>query len=318
MPQSPMISVVVPARDAAKTIRRTLECLAGQDVDPGTFEVIVVDDASSDATALVARESAAAPLVIQNEVALGPGAARNAGVAAAQAPLLAFTDADCFPRPDWLRRGIEALRSADLVQGAVRPDESVERRPFDRSIWVGGEVGLYETANLLVRRELFEELGGFEDWLEARLGKPLAEDVWFGWRARRAGARTAFCGEAMVHHAVFRRGPFAYVRERARLTYFPDIVEKMSELRREFLWHRWFLNRRSAAFDLASVAALGALAMRSPLPLVATVPYALELYRSARPWGRRAPIVAVTGVAADAVGAAALLAGSVRRRAPVL
>lgn len=60
---------------------------------------------------------------------------------------------------------------------------------------------MYETANLLVTRELFDRIEGFEDWLPARLGKPLAEDVWFGWRARRAGARTAFCSEAIVHHA---------------------------------------------------------------------------------------------------------------------
>ena len=311
------VSVIVPARDAAKTLTETLEALAAQDLDR-PYEVIVVDDASVDGTAELAASAPGPVTLLRHERPLGPGPARNTGAARARSGALAFTDADCRPRPDWLRNGLEALENAELVQGAVRPDPAVEPRPFDRSVWVGAEVGLYETANLFVRRDVFERLGGFEDWLGARIGKPLAEDLWLGWRARRGGARIAFCETALVEHAVFRRGPISYVAERARVTYFPDIAEKVPELRSELFFGRLFLNRRTAAFDAAGVGTVTAAALSSPLPLAAAVPYVWIAARSARRWGRRAPMVAAVEVAADAVGLVALAAGSARRRTVVL
>ncbi|HEY8467036.1 MAG TPA: glycosyltransferase family A protein [Solirubrobacterales bacterium] len=315
---SPRVSVIIPAHNAAATLGRTLRALAYQDIEE-PFEVIVVDDASADETAAVAAQAAVEPRVVRHDRPLGPGPTRNTGAEEAAGEFLAFTDADCFPTQSWLREGVAALEGADLVQGAVRPDPDAEPQPFDRTVWVVAEVGLYETANLFVRRELFERLGGFEDWLSARIGKPLAEDVWLGWRARRAGARTSFAPQALVHHAVFRRGALEAARERLRTTYFPDIVEKVPELRETLLWRRWFLSRRSAEFDLAAAGALVALLARSPLPLVAALPYARSLTNSARRWGRRrAPRVALGELLGDAVAAGALIAGSVRRRTPVL
>jgi glycosyltransferase involved in cell wall biosynthesis len=310
------ISVIIPARDAEATLGATLTALADQDLDL-EYEVVVVDDGSRDGTAAVA-EAAAGVRVIRQAPA-GPGPARNRGASAASGRLLAFTDADCVPTQGWLRAGVAALEGADLVQGTVRPHPDEVLRPLDRTIWVNGRVALYETANLLVTRELFDRLGGFEDWLGPDvLGKPLAEDVWFGWRAHRAGARIAFSEDALVHHAVFARSAPEYVAERLRLLYFPAIVERIPELRRELLFGRVFLNRRTAAFDAAVGGGLTAVATRSRLPAVAALPYAWMLLRGAARWRRRAPEAAVVALAADAVGAGALVAGSVRRRTPVL
>jgi glycosyltransferase involved in cell wall biosynthesis len=317
------ISVIVPARNAAATLPRTLAALAAQDLDR-PYEVIVVDDGSADRTAELA---AAAPgVVVVRESGVGPGPARNAGVACAVSPLLAFTDADCVPRTGWLGAGLAALEDADLVQGTVIPDPSAARGPYDRTISVGREYGLYETANLFARGELFERLGGFHDPLRARLGKPLGEDVWFGWRARRAGARVAFSEAAVVEHAVFARSRRAYVGERLRLVYFPQMVALIPELRERFLWRRWFLGRRNAAFaggagGLVSSGIAAALSAPLPLvlaPLLAWVPYARIAVSEAAGWRRRAPDVLATGVAADLVGFAALLAGTLRSRTPVL
>ena len=310
------ISVIIPAHNAARTLGRTLASLERQDVDEA-YEVVVVDDGSEDETAAIAERSDGVRAVAHPQP-LGPGPARNTGVEAARGSMLFFTDADCYPSPDWLRRGLEAIGTADLVQGAVRPDAAVSPEPFDRSVWVGSEFGLYETANLLVRREWFDRVGGFEDWLGARIGKPLAEDLWLGWRVRRAGGRTAFSDAALVEHAVFRRSPRAYVAERVRVTYFPDIVRKVPELRREFLFGRVFLNRRTAAFDLA-LAGVGVAAVAgSPLALVTAIPYVLMTARILRRWGRRGPLAATAEVVADVVGFGALLAGSVRARSVVL
>jgi GT2 family glycosyltransferase len=189
--------------------------------------------------------------------------------------------------------------------------------PFDRSLWVEGESGLYETANLFVRRDLFERLGGFEVWLEPEVGKPLAEDVWLGWRARRAGARTAFCPDAVVHHAVIARDPWEYVTDRRRLVHFPAIAALVPEVRDSLFFANWFLSRRSAAFDGALVALAAAAGGRSRLAALGAAPYAWTIARRSLESGSQAPLVAAVEVAADAVGLVSLVRGSLRSRAPV-
>jgi glycosyltransferase involved in cell wall biosynthesis len=311
---APAVSVIVPARNAAGTIGETLAALTRQDVGE-PYEVVVVDDGSDDETAAIAGRAGGAVRVVRSE-GRGPGPARNTGVTASTSPVLAFTDADCVPTPGWLQAGMAALRESDLVQGRVEPDPGAQLGPFDHTVWVAGESGLYETANLFVRRELFERLGGFEDFLGARIGKPLAEDLWLGWRARRAGARTAFSSEALVHHAVLPRGPAGYVGERLRLVYFPAIAQRVPELRDSLFFGHVFLTRRSAAFDLAVAGVAMAALKRSPLALFAAAPYAVQLARYGRRW-RSARVAAVEG-GADAAGFAALVWGSVRSRSPVL
>ena len=308
----PAVSVVVPAHDAEATLARTLEALAAQELDV-PHEVIVVDDGSSDGTAGVAARAAGPVRLIRQQPALGAAAARNRGAAEASGAVLAFTDADCFPTAGWLAAGLRCLERADLVVGAVRPEWGVAAGPFDRSLTVERETGLYETANVLVGRELFERLGGFEAWIHDR-GRPLSEDTWLGWRARRAGAATAFCPDALVEHAVLPRGARAYVEEHLRRRHFPGMVERIPELRDQFLYARWFLSPRTAAFDAALAAGLVALATRSRLPLVACLPYARHVVRRVRPYRKRAPLVAAVDALADATGLAALVAGSVSRR----
>ena len=281
---APRVAVVVPARDADATLPRTLAALDAQRGAPA-FEVHVERDERGE----------------------GPARARNAGVAATSAPWIAFTDADCFPEPDWLARGAAALEEADLVQGAVLPERAPG--PFDRTVWVRDAHGLFETANLLVRRSLFEQLGGFESWLAPRGGgKELGEDVLFGWRARRAGARVAFAPDAVVRHAVLARGPHAFVRERDRLAAFPALALRIPELRSTLFHRRLFLSERSLALDAAL---LGLVAGR---PLLA-VPYARHVLRDRRSLGGR---VAAARAVADAAALGALARGSRQARSPLL
>jgi GT2 family glycosyltransferase len=184
---------------------------------------------------------------------------------------------------------------------------------------VSGPSGLFEAASLFVERGLFERVGGFGRGLEAADEAPFGEDALFGWAARRAGAVAGFCGDAVVYHAVTRRGIGGFVRERTRLEHFPGLVRDLPELREELCFWRFFLTRRSAAFDLAIAGALTALIARRRLPLVWTLPYVgLNTRESAR-WGMRlGPRVAVGTLLADGVGAVALGVGSLRSRTPLL
>ena len=199
----------------------------------------------------------------------------------------------------------------------MHPDPSVRPLPLDRTIAHWRETPLFETANLLVRRELFERLGGFEQWIDPEIGKAFGEDIWLGWRARRAGARIGFAADAVVHHAVIRRSPARYLEDHRRLRYFPAACALVPELRRELLFGRVFLSRRSAAFDMAMAGLLIALASRSRLPVVAAFPYAFLLGSESAPWRTRAPMAAVMGLARDGVGFGSLLRGSLTYRTPV-
>jgi glycosyltransferase involved in cell wall biosynthesis len=309
-----VVSVIVPAHDAEATIGRTLEALAAQHVAQ-PYEVIVVDDRSSDGTAAVAR---AAGVRVVESGGSGAASARNRGVAEARGDVIAFTDSDCFPTPGWLAAGIAAIEGgADLVQGRVQPDPTAPLGPFDRTLWVDGERGFYESANLIMRRALFERIGGFDDWMPIG-GRPFAEDVWLGWRAVRSGARTAFVPDALVHHAVFPRGPLGFIAERRRMSSFPAVARRIPEFRTRPMFARLFMSRRSAAVDAALVGAALAAVRRSPLPLAAAAPYACMVARSVRVYRRRAPLVAAVGVAADLLGAASLIRGSIRSRSVVL
>lgn len=311
---APAVSVIIPARDAQATLPDTLAGLRAQTY-AGRVEVIVVDDCSRDATASLARGSGVVDRVLGGPGA-GPARARNAGAAVARAPVLAFLDADCHPGPGWLEAGARALERAELVLGETRPRPDRCRGSFDRTLSVVGLSPLFESANLFVRRALFEQLGGFESWLGPRGGKELAEDVWFGWRARRSGARIESSPAALAYHEVFTRGPAGYVGERWRLRFFPSIVRRVPELRHELLWGGVFLNRRTAKFDAALAGLALAMLTRRPSLALAAAPYLRALSWDVRGAGGLGGVPVQVG--ADAVGLAALLIGTARYRSPLL
>jgi glycosyltransferase involved in cell wall biosynthesis len=307
------VSVVIPARDAEAMIGRTVAAVVAQELD-GEFEVVVVDDGSTDATAETAR--AAGARVVSNATSRGPADARNAGVAATRAPLLAFTDADCVPAPGWLAAGFVALEGADLVQGRVEPEPGVPVGAFDHVITVREESGLYETANLFVRRDWFERVGGFTAFIDPSQGH-FGEDLVFGWAVRRAGGRSAFAPAALVHHEVVKRPASAWIKERRRLRLFPAATRIAPELR-----SRWFLgvflSRRTAKFDLAIVAMLAAIVARRPLLALLALPYARATLRTDQ-WHRRWVVEQnAAHVAGDLVGLLALIEGSVKAKRIVL
>jgi glycosyltransferase involved in cell wall biosynthesis len=290
------VTVIVPARDAEATLPATVAALDAQDYG-GEVEVLVIPDADGE----------------------GPAAMRNAGAARAAGEVLAFTDADCVPAPGWLTAAVAEIDAgADLVQGRVEPDPGTQLGAFDRTVWVTGENGLYETANLVITRELFERLGGFESWLGGETGKELGEDTWLGWRARRAGAHVTFASGALVHHAVFERGWREFAAERARLRFFPALAGRVPELRERLFFSRVFLSPRSAAFDAAVLASFLAAVRRSPLPLAGAAPYGVIATLAARRSRPHSPVVLFGDLAADAVGFVALARGSVASRSLLL
>lgn len=200
--EGPLASVVVPVRDDAPGLRVLVEDLAAQTFPRDAFEVIVADDGSTDGGA-DGLEADHTWLRVTRGPPLGSFAARNRGASLARGLVLAFTDADCRPAADWLERGMVALVEADLAAGRVDP--MLPHRPaawslIDMGTWhdverlvrAGGAV----TANLLVRKEWFDRVGGFD---ESQLS---GGDFQFALRCLASGARGVFAHDAVVGHPV--------------------------------------------------------------------------------------------------------------------
>jgi glycosyltransferase involved in cell wall biosynthesis len=303
------LSVVIPARDAAGMIGRTVAAAREQDLDEA-FEVIVVDDGSLDDTGAIAESAGAR--VVRNESPLGPAEARNAGVAASSGELLAFTDADCVPAPGWLRAGVRALGQADIVQGGVEPEPGADPGPFDHVISVREDTGLFETANLFVTRDWFDRIGGFRHFIDPDAGH-FGEDLIFGWAVRRAGGRFAFAPDALVHHEVVERPASAWIQECRRRGLFPRVTREVPELRERYFL-RFFLSRRTARFDLAVAAIAAAIVLRRPLLALLAIPYVRAHLNRYRFWQRWVIEQNAATVAGDLAGLAALLEGSASAR----
>ena len=193
------VSVVVPVRDGADGLRALLPSLERQSLARDRFEVIVVDNASRDESARVA--SAAGARVVAEPIP-SRSRARNRGVAAARAELIAFTDADCVARPEWLEALIEGDRDEPLIAGAVavttsRWPNAVERFEglwrFEQEAWV--RHGWAATANLLVERGAFDAIGGFDVAYRS-----IGEDADFCLRAQRAGLGLGYRPRAVIEH----------------------------------------------------------------------------------------------------------------------
>ena len=320
----PRVSVVVPVRDRRALLRRLLDALARQTATD--HEVVVVDDHSRDGPEeeVVADARAGRCVRLVRNPGTGAVAARRAGVDAAVAPLLAFTDSDCVPEPGWLAAGLARLEAgADVVQGVTRPLR--RPRPLERTVAVDRDDGLYATCNVFYRRTAYDAAGGFDLDAEVRLGfRPgsrlrdlgLGEDTLLGWRVRRAGT-AAFAPDAVVHHHVFEPDLVESLRRAWTAGAFPSLVREVPELRDTLLADRVILGD-PARLSL-HVAALALVGGRRRLGAAALAGWAVGRARQvqATSWQRKAASLPAL-LAIDAVATAALVAGSVRARTVVL
>lgn len=205
------ISVVVPAFNAQATIRSCLESIRAQTLS-SSYEIIVVDDGSRDATAAVVAE--VDDVVLLTRPNGGPSAARNTGVSAAKGEVITFLDADDTMTENGLSARLEALRGRDALimtseAGRSRHEGARRIKLRELAFELGGIRG---PSGWVLRRDVFLAVGGFDPHLRA------LEDIHFTMRAlsqnlvvevvdtptyhyARSGSGSAALGDSLVYLA---------------------------------------------------------------------------------------------------------------------
>jgi len=321
---SPRVSVIVPVRDRADLLTKTLEGLAQQTyVD---FEVVVIDDGSKDPSADVARSAGERGLNVRLVQTSGVGsvAARCTGIAEAAGEVLAFTDSDCVPEPGWLSAGVAAMdKGADVAQGNTLPERDIG--PLERSIAHYANDGLFPTSNVFYTRDAYERAGGFDVEAAKRLGfrttsgraLGFGEDTLLGWRVSREG-ENATVHDAVVRHAVLRPSVRELLWRAWLIGGFPELIRECPELRSTVLSQGVFLGRRRLPLYAAIVLTaagqrwLGALTALGWAGL-----HGRTTLRQSGPLRRRMLAVPVE-MAIDVISAVALILGSIRTRSIVI
>ncbi len=209
-------SVIIPAFNAAACICACLDALGAQKTGHG-FEVIVVDDASTDDLSFITAKYAGnlRLRLLRLQTNSGPGAARNAGAGVATGDILLFTDADCVPAPDWLEKMLSPLADPEIVgvKGVYQTFQNdlwarlaqLEFEERYEKLASHGEIDFIDTYSGAYRRSAFLAAGGFNPGLRQN------EDVDLAFRLKKTGARFLFAPEAGVAHT-HREGWPAYAR----------------------------------------------------------------------------------------------------------
>lgn len=219
----PAISVIIPTRDRAALLPGVLDALRAQ-VCATTFEVVVVDNASTDGTGALLADRCADDQRFRalRQSVLGRSAAMNTGAAAARGDLLVFTDDDVVVAPDWLEsyRKFFASRAgvAPVVAGGPIHPVAEHLGPWpawlgDAAIddlvpldWGGAERELHPPeylwgANMALTRVVFDRIGTWDETVGRRGDeRGTYEDVEYQDRIRRAGGAVWYCPSARVLH----------------------------------------------------------------------------------------------------------------------
>jgi glycosyltransferase involved in cell wall biosynthesis len=199
------VSIVVPVYNGAQTIGRCIESLLNLNQPDDGYEIIVVENGSTDNTTEVVKKY---PVRLMHSQQRGPAAARNLGITNSKGHIIAFTDADCIAHPDWLLELIKPYEDPLIVGagGAIHAYQHsernmVERFSEDRAPLINFVSGEHEflphlyTANASYRLDALKRVGGFNTDLVT------GEDVDLAWRMQlQTGLKVCYAPEAIIYH----------------------------------------------------------------------------------------------------------------------
>ena len=195
------VSVIIPVYNAELTIERCIRSLKSQSYPKEKYEIIVVDDCSTDRTVELTKNSGA-DVVDSTRKNSGPGLARNIGVKHAKGNLLAFTDSDCEAKVDWIETIVKELQNNYALSGAVLNGNSHSKIAWAEYLlefWATDKHykrsfrSAFAGCNIACRKDVFISAGEFPNL-------PTGEDVLFASAIRKSGFKTLFVPELQIIH----------------------------------------------------------------------------------------------------------------------
>ncbi len=236
------VSVIIPAYNALELLKRTVKSLEEQIPDTTGLEVVVVDDASTDGTALWLNSySGRLDLItVSNRLNLGRAATRNIGTHASKGELLIFIDGDMKFGKEFIQRHVNSHETENsVVIGSVVHHSSLGNKAYSRYLRKRGLFKLdsgkqvsgryFLSGNSSLTRKLFDDVGGFDESI------PYGEDIDFGMRLVNAGATFIYNQALTVTHLHSRslKDNLKLMREFGRKS-LPVLIKKHPELLEEF------------------------------------------------------------------------------------
>lgn len=236
----PFVSIIVAARNAQNTLEKCLDSISN--LDYPTYELIVVNDGSTDRTAEILKKYSGKIIGLINPVSLGPAKSRNMAAELSKGSFLCFTDADCMVNRSWVRELLAGFHDAAVVSIGGRQEIPENETPFGRKVWsfmkktgfisdyarppARGIVPVSHNAscNVMYRKDVFLNAGGF------LAGLWPGEDVELDYRLKKEGFRI-FCNpKAVVKH------------------YRPSRWSAFARMMYRYGWAQGFLVRRYGIF----------------------------------------------------------------------
>ncbi len=326
-----MFSIIIPAYNASQTIAACLKSLGRQTLPSKDYEVIVVDDGSTDETEEISRRFNIRYMFQPNQ---GPASARNRGAAEATGEIILFTDADCIPESNWIREMTQPFQNPGIagVKGAYKTRQQKLAARFAQAEFEDRYdllkkhrfIDMVDTYSAAFRKDVFLQMGGFDESFPHANN----EDTELAYRLAVSGHKLVFNPQAIVFHThpetflkylkikfwrgywrimVYQRFPYKAVKD----SYTPAVIKL-----------------QTMAMALSFLFVLGSVFFSKMIPAVflcwgailfSSLPFSLKTYKKDKIIGLIATGVVLARSAAFASGcllAIAVLAGFKRKGIP--
>lgn len=222
-------SIIVPAYNAGNTIKGCLSAVVNQSISRDDYEVIVVDDGSTDGTAGMVKKF---PVKYMWQPNRGSASARNHGAREATGKIILFTDSDCIPAYKWMEEMTKPFEKPDViaVKGAYKTNQRsliarLAQTEFEERFEMlkrAESIDMVDTYSAAFRRDIFWKAGGFDESF------PVAnnEDTDLSYKLSSAGYKMVFNPEAIVYHLRHPDTLLRYVRQKFWRGYWRMVVYK--------------------------------------------------------------------------------------------
>lgn len=199
------ISIIVPVFNGENYIKKCLDSLCSQSYPESAYEIILVDNGSTDNGITIAKSYKISNLKILYEEKKSSYAARNKGIYAAVGDVIGFIDIDCIADNEWVKNAVHIFNAdpeVSYISGMIelfnKGDDVTAWGIYDKNRFLNQESGIdkgsFKTANLFVRKSLFEEIGMFNsDFVSG-------EDINWTQRASKMGYKYVYCPDVKVYH----------------------------------------------------------------------------------------------------------------------